>query len=89
MVPNVNNMWLSFIEIVGSYACHQFLKYLTLFNSWERLLLGTLILNKTTKVKYHKHEQKSDLIQHQLGNELLHASGPVQSNLPPITYISV
>ena len=38
--------------------------------------------------KRHETKHKSDLIQHQTGNGLRHASGPVRSNLPPVTFIS-
>ena len=42
---------------------HLFGLYISLFNSCERLLLGTLILDQINRVKCHRHEQKSDLIQ--------------------------
>ena len=35
----------------------------------------------------HSFIHQSDLIQHNTGNGLRHASGPVRSNLPPITFI--
>ena len=57
------------------------------FNSCERLLLGTLILDIKAGDRNLRSDHKSDLIQHQTGNGLRHASGPVRSNLPPITYI--
>ena len=53
----------------------------TLFNSCERLLLGTLIL----EIKAGDRNHKSDLIQYQTGNGLRHASGPVRlTNVTPL-----
>ena len=77
------------INYIRSSVQQQQLQNKTLFNSCERLLLGILTLNKIIRVKYHRHEQKSDLIQHQTGDGLRHASGPVRSNLPPVKYILI
>ena len=60
----------------------QYKMLIKLFNSCERLLLGTLFSDiEAPKIGTHQ----SDLIQHKTGNRLRHASGPVRANLPPVT----
>ena len=50
-----------------------------LFNSCERLLLGTLIWTQKLEIEASDQNTQSDLIHHQTGNGLRHARGPIQS----------
>ena len=60
----------------------------TLFNSCERLLLGTLILDiRSSRISDLSFGPLSDLIHGITENGLRHASGPVHTNNPSVTHI--
>ena len=59
----------------------------TLLNSCERLLLGTLISDIELELSTLDRNTQIWPYATLKGNQLRHASGPVRSNLPPVTYI--